>query len=246
MTEQQKKLLELQDLDGRIRELRRAMQEMPADVVAKKRGLAALAHSVEELDQSIKKVKAEAGKHELELKTGSDKITKLEVQLNSAKTNKEYAAFQSEIGGLKADMSLIEDKILALLSKVDEMTAQKASFQKKVDAEKNVCSEAEKAVRARSGEVNVTLEVLTRDRAERAKEISPDYLALYERILANKGDVALVSARDGLCHGCFMGMTRQMLNLLVQGEQTVQCKSCNRLLYLEAEQIAAYRNQGRE
>ena len=53
------------------------------------------------------------------MKTNEDEISKYNSQLNSIKTNKEYTALVSEIGSKKADMSILEDEILSMMSKLE-------------------------------------------------------------------------------------------------------------------------------
>ena len=53
-------------------------------------------------------------------------------------------------------------------------------------------------------------------------------LKIYERVLQRYNNFAIARVEGQVCHGCFMSVTSQEVNLLMQG-QFLQCKSCSRL-----------------
>ena len=42
----------------------------------------------------------------------------------------------------------------------------------------------------------------------------------------------MAPVEDGACHGCYVGVTAQMVNELMNGNTLVFCKTCGRILYL--------------
>ena len=62
--------------------------------------------------------------------------------------------------------------------------------------------------------------------------VDTDHLELYERIFAHLGDAAICTVTDEICQGCFHSVTKQEISLLILSEEFVQCRSCNRLLFL--------------
>jgi predicted nucleic acid-binding Zn-ribbon protein len=64
-----------------------------------------------------------------------------------------------------------------------------------------------------------------------ASEVDRDHLKVYERVLARHNNFAIARVEDKVCQGCFISVTAQDVNLLMQGK-FVQCKSCSRILFL--------------
>src|SRR5437016_126768 len=58
-----------------------------------------------------------------------------------------------------------------------------------------------------------------------------DVKALYDRLVAAKGDSAMASVQDRTCSACYTEITAQSQNDLLQ-ERLVFCKNCGRILYL--------------
>ena len=58
-----------------------------------------------------------------------------------------------------------------------------------------------------------------------------DVRALYDRLVAAKGDSAMASVQDRTCSACYTEITAQSQNDLLQ-ERLVFCKNCGRILYL--------------
>jgi predicted nucleic acid-binding Zn-ribbon protein len=42
----------------------------------------------------------------------------------------------------------------------------------------------------------------------------------------------MAPVEDGSCHGCYVGVTHQMINELMNANTLVFCKTCGRILYL--------------
>ena len=73
------------------------------------------------------------------------------------------------------------------------------------------------------------------------RDIDPDALKAYERLLARYGRRALSCADGSNCRVCGMRVTVQDIQLIKQqGEDDViSCKSCGRMLYLLEEKAEA-------
>ena len=62
--------------------------------------------------KKFKSIQLKRKELELEMKAGEDDIAKSNIQLTQLKTNKEYQIKLNEIASIKADKSIIEEKIL--------------------------------------------------------------------------------------------------------------------------------------
>lgn len=237
-------LIPVQAIDADIHKLRVQRDARPRELAAGEEKLARARASLEAVRAEIKALRLESAKRETTVKELDDKINKLLTQMNMAKKNDEYQAFQKEISGHKADKSRVEEGLLDLMYQVEE----KAKLEKVREGEVKA---AESSHAAESARIKSEMEALDKDiqalearRREAVHGLDGELLSLYERILEAKEDgVALAplvryeTVEDkGVVHywgcgGCSMGVTSQDANELKRGKEIVRCRSCSRILY---------------
>jgi len=228
-------LVQLQKIDSEIYALNEEKRVKPEEIKAieasfeeKKKNLAAL----EKTSLDLQKQKKD---RELELGSKEESSKKLQSQLYSLKTNKEYQTMLQQIEDSKADASIIEDKILECLEKMDKAKADVDQENKKLQEEEKVFNAQKGQVDTRIKEIDVRLGQLDAERKIITPEIDPKVLAQYERILASREGLAIVGADNNSCHGCNMFVPPQVTNLIKMYERLITCEICNRILYIHDE-----------
>lgn len=230
-------LVKLQTLDSEIYALKYEKETKPAQVKAleaafeeKKQGLAVLEKNFLDLQKQRKD-------RESELVAKEEGAKKLQNQLYSLKTNKEYQTMLQQIADAKADASVIEDKILESLEQLDKAKVA-------IDQEKQRLQEEEKAFNAKKKEVDDRIKTiddrlaqLEAQRKQGIESIDPKILAQYERILASRDGLAIVFVKDSSCGGCNMFVPPQVINLIKMYERLITCEICNRILYINEDTV---------
>ena len=232
--DQIKRLVELQKIDGEIHNLRIELKEKPALLAQMKDEFEQRKGALKELEEKLKAVQVKRKEGELELKTKEDEIAKGNAQLSQIKTNKEYTAKISEIEHIKADKSIIEERILMSYDEADAVNAD-------IEKEKVNVAEEEKKYLAHKKETedNIKLmedriKVLESQRKQASVGIDPGLLGRYERILQHKNGIAIVPIEgEGACGGCHMNVTPQKVNAIKMHKEIVECEMCSRILYIE-------------
>ncbi len=232
LKDQIKKLVELQVIDEEIYRFKRELREKPAELEELKAQFDSKKSTLKSLEDKLKAIQVAQKTLEGDLKVKEDGIMKADGSLSLLKTNKEYQARLLEIENMKADQSLVEEKILMGYDEIE--AARKA-----LDAEKAVVSQYEKEYNAKKSQVdddvaviNDQLKVKESQRDRIAPDVRPDYLSRYERVLKNKDGLGIVKVLDRSCGGCYMHLTEQVLNELKKYEQLISCDQCARILYL--------------
>ena len=64
------------------------------------------------------------------------------------------------------------------------------------------------------------------------ENIPADQREQYLRNVKGRGADAMAFVEGGACSGCFVSVTTQMMNELINSHSLVFCKSCGRILYL--------------
>ncbi|MFH1227367.1 MAG: C4-type zinc ribbon domain-containing protein [Planctomycetota bacterium] len=229
-------LKELQEIDCHIFELEKVRQEKPSMLNSKKEQLAKTKAQIEISKEEIKKAKLEISKKDLDLKSLEANMAKMEMQLNMVKTNKEYSILQGEINGLKADRSLIEDKMLEMMGQAETIQKKSAEYEKEVSQMEKDIAALNEEINKEIIEINKKLEDVCQGRQKKCTGMEKEIVNNYERIVKHKPDrIALVKVVHNICQGCNMDITPQQLNDLKKGKQMVYCRSCMRMLYIAPE-----------
>ena len=67
----------------------------------------------------------------------------------------------------------------------------------------------------------------------------------YLRVVKQRGADSMASVEDGVCNGCFVQVTTQCMNELINGQKMTFCKVCGRLLYLAEDQRNVLKRKGK-
>ncbi len=233
--DQIKKLVEIQNIDGKIFSHKKELTEKPAHIAELKAKYEEKKAGLNQLEGNRKELLVDRKTFESELKAKEDQIVQADSQLSQLKTNKEYQAKLTEIEHIKADKSIIEDKILSSFDEVEKID-------KLIGEEKKFLEEEEKKYLSEKKEVDdlvVVLKdkvkVLEGQRVQIIPQTDKKTLSMYERILENKEGLAIVPVQGNTCGGCYMNVPAQVINEMKKHEKLVSCEMCARILYLEEE-----------
>jgi len=228
-------LLELQKVDCEYASLEAEKRSLPLQRRKAEAELQAAREKPDELANEIKTLRVELGKKELDLRVREGHLAQLRVRLNSATSNKEYRAIKQEIGSAEADKSLLEDEILVLMTKCDELEASREKAKEHLEQEKKKQQQALKQIEQREIRLDSQIRELLELRKNLARQVDPEVFSIYDRLIErHKTDAVVpVSAREMVCTGCHISVQVQTINLLMKNDEIVRCKSCGRILYLE-------------
>ena len=225
-------LSRLQVIDSEIYALKAEKEHKPQEVKNLEASFEAKKQHLAELEKGLLDLQKQRKDKELELAAKEEAGKKLQAQLYSLKTNKEYQAMLRQIQDSKADASVIEDKILELLDQSDKVRTETEQEKQRLEEEEKLFLEQKKKIEDRIKEIDERLSQLGGQRAELTPDIEPKILSQYERVLHNRDGLAIVDVKDNTCQGCNMFVPPQVINLIKMYERIVTCEVCNRMLYI--------------
>jgi predicted nucleic acid-binding Zn-ribbon protein len=247
MREEIKMLIRLQDLDATVRNLKLTKEKLAKEAAEADRTAQAEKQSLTDKSSEAKSFRMALDKRELDLKEVEGRIQKLEVQLNTVKTNKEYAAFQHEILGLKADKSRIEDQILKMFEQSEQQQKEIKLLAANAADAAAALSERRKAIQTALQDADARAARIQQERVELSEKIPPAFRNPYERLLTRADGRAMAACRNYVCSGCRMSLTANTVSLLMGGDKLVYCQSCGRILYIaEDEDLTGVAGAGRK
>jgi uncharacterized protein len=235
LKDQLRKLVELQAMDVELYHFKSELRDRPLEIERLQAEFEAKKLKLKQLDDKLKTIQVAQKSFDNDLKSKEDAIAKADMGLSLLKTNKEYQARLLEIENLKADKSLIEEKVLLGFDEVD-------AARKELEAERAIVAQYEKDFLAKKKEVEETVALMAdqvkvkeSQRSRITPDVRPDILSRYDRIVQNKEGLAIVPVVEHACAGCNMHVTDQLMNQIKMNEQMICCDMCARILYLADE-----------
>ena len=223
----------LQTVDDQLAQLREAVASLTLRVDSHKKRVAELEAELQARSEDLKNEERESAKKDLDLKVLAERIEKLREQLNTLTSNKAYAAMMGEIGGHQAEVQQKEEDALKLMEKAENIRTALADIRKQIVEAKEGVKREEQAIEGEVQELAMRIRELSAERQGLSRQLDRMVLEKYEKISRSKQGKAVAAVKDGVCQGCFMGVTKQMILRLWSKKELVHCPNCARLIYLE-------------
>jgi predicted nucleic acid-binding Zn-ribbon protein len=119
------------------------------------------------------------------------------------------------------------------MDRIEKKQAELNQAKQELAKEEQIFNNQKNKIELRIKEIEERLSTLESQRKEITKEIKPQILMQYERILKNRDGIAIVKVSNSACSGCNMTLPPQMINLIKMYERIISCEVCQRMLYLE-------------
>lgn len=228
-------LRDLHSLHQRAKALRDRLASGPKTLAARESVLASRRSALEKDQKELKDSRAHVKVRETQLQAQQLKIEDLKVKLNQIKKQAEYDAIRNQIAHDQAHAGRLEDEILEAMTRNDERAAEQASLEAEVKALDAEVKALRSDLEAKAGPQRDQLRELEEALAAAEAIIPEDRRDQYRRIVKQRGADALAPVENSACTGCFVAVTAQMINDLINAQALVFCKSCGRILYLAEE-----------
>ncbi len=226
-------LRRLQDLDLRIVALTREIKNLPHHVARIQGRLQAHKQELAKTQEIL----ADNGKEhrylEGQIADCTRKISKLQDQMNIARTNEQFRAFQHEIQFCKDSIDGFEERILEKMEQAEDLEANvkraKASLKEEEASVKRDVALATARIAADQKEREQRLV----QRTQLAATADTSALRTYERIRKTRGR-AMTAVDDEICEACHMRVRPKPLqDLYNESVAILTCESCGLILYLK-------------
>ena len=234
-------LVDLQDVDGRIRELETELKDLPRRKALETARLSGVSADLQAAKANHEYVTRRVKGYEEDAKALRDKVQQLKQTQMGLKTNKEYQDFSIQIDLLNHDLETTENNALAAMDDLPAAQARIDETQSKYDSEKGgvdaFCAEIDERIAA----VKAELDEAMKERAEKVKAVNdPKFILYYERLRTKRWPVVAALTHDGVCDGCHLVQPPSVGQLAdanaKNGEagkpqSIVACTMCGRILY---------------
>ncbi len=236
-------LLDLQSIERQLAHVRGRLKARKNAVATQQRRIDQLTADMNALREKSLNRRKDADHFELDLRQKEEEVAKYRAALNTAKTNKEYAAILTQINTFKADNSKLEEQVLKIMQEVDAIKADAEKLELQMKAEQVRMAEVQQSSGGEIAKLTAMMEELNTQRSAAAKLVPPESLSIFERV-AEKYDgegMAIIEIQgkrpphEYVCGGCYMTLNAEHVNALRVRDQIRTCDNCGRILYLEGQ-----------
>lgn len=234
-------LLDLQEVDGRIRELEVELKDLPRRKALETARLSGVSADLEAAQEGLKYAQNRVKSYEDEAAELREKARKLKQTQSTLKSNKEYQQYSIQIDFVNHDADAAESNQLAAMDDLPSAQKRVADAQARYDQEKCGVDQFAAEIDERIAAVKTELEECQADRVEKAKAVNdPKFMLYYERLRMKRWPVVSPLTVDGVCDGCHLVQPPSVGQLAQANarnaeagkpQSIVACTMCGRILY---------------
>lgn len=228
-------LLELQDKDIRVFNLRKQIQSVPAEKENVKKIIDGAKTEEALAKESTMAVETKIKDVEIEINSQREKVRSLQSRSPEIKKNEEYRALLKEIDLHNSKIAGLEDLQLEHWEELEAVKQNRVKAKKALTAAESRVDAVINDLELRDQNCNSQIEKVLKAREHTAREIEPGVLARYDRLVSRRSkspvfQMSLVSLQGEICGGCYLKVTPQVRSKVRSGE-IVPCENCDALLY---------------
>ena len=234
-------MIELQEVDGRIRELEMELKDLPKRRALETARLSGVSADLQAAKAGREYANQRVRDYEENAKSLKSKIMELKTTQASSTSNKEYQQYSTQIDLVSHDLEAAENNQLAAMDDLPSAQARIDKVQARFDDEKRAvdafCAEIDERIAA----VKEELESAKAVRVEKARAVTnPQYMLYYERLKTKRWPVVVPLTHDGVCDGCHLVQPPSLAQMVDANaknagagkeERIVACTMCGRILY---------------
>jgi len=223
-------LIELQEIDNRLDELKEERGDLPLIVEELQEKLNSKKEELQKQREQVKKTKIRQRELELFVDEAREKLAKYEEQLYQVKTNKEYDAITLETDTVKTQLDESENELLGLGDVIEEIEGVIEALEAEISKLENELAEnrtdLEQAMNATAEEENL----LKQERKIITEKSSPEIIKTYEMVREARGGQGIARIKNGVCGGCFSYIPPQKIVEIKKMKKIYTCEFCGRIL----------------
>jgi hypothetical protein len=232
-------LLALQDLELQIADIRRQLAAKQRSVERQAEKVRAAEGALAAARDELRQTQITMDDVDVDVKGRSAHVTRLRDNLNTVRTNKEYAAVLSQLNNEKADVTRLEARAFELLESVEARKKALATQEDAVRQETERLANLQAQMAQGQRSFADRLAGLERQRAAAAARLGRDAIDLFNRISERYDGEVMARVvqihprrEEFTCDGCNMSLASERANALLTRDEVITCDNCGRILYI--------------
>lgn len=213
-----------------IADIKTQIERGPRQIKAAQTQVDTAKDALQKCKDTIRQKKMDADRKQLQLREREGKIHDWEGKMNAASNNREYQAIKEQIAADTQANNVLSDEILETLEEIDSLQNSMKDLEERLKLTEADKVKVDASVAQRIDSLKQDLIRVEGILQETEKELDPDSLSHYKRIVSGRGEDGMAPIEDVSCGGCYTGLPPRIIDKLRLG-QPMPCPSCGRLLY---------------
>jgi predicted nucleic acid-binding Zn-ribbon protein len=223
-------LTALQQLDDRLQALSMEQEKLPQQLQSYEQACVEAREQLAVMQNTIDQAERQRRTLERDLDHDQAQLVKTQSKLREVKTNKEYSAVLAEIATGKQRINILEDQILELMEQAEQ--GRQALQQLTQHVQQAVYALEKQHHKIEQAHQELAQQVTTHDteRQDVVARLDAKLYTLYQRLVAQRGGLAVVQLHEGTCGGCHLKVQPQLVSEIRRQETLITCPHCQRML----------------
>ena len=236
-------MLNLQSMERDLAQVRRRLKSRENAVMIQQRKIDQRREEWNVLHESILAQRVRADELSMDLKAKEERVSKLRSSLNTARTNKQYAAILTQMNTIKADNARIEDEALRMMQQIEQVETDAENVQAEIEVEEHRLAAIRRSSEAEIERLNKMFSDLSSKRDRAAEAVPRESLTTFNRVAERYDGEAMAQIKvqgrkapySYVCAGCYMALNAEHANALRVRDEIRTCNNCGRILFISAE-----------
>ncbi|MDH4128277.1 MAG: C4-type zinc ribbon domain-containing protein [Spirochaetota bacterium] len=164
-------------------------------------------------------------------------IKKLKDKEKFVKTQKEYIALDTEQSLKRESIQELEKSISEINKQIETIKITLANKNKELNEQETKLNQLKEKTQIKLNEIETNIKKIETVRNEVIPEIDTNILSRYEYIVKNKNGLGIVPIINGICSGCNLAVTPQLIAIIRKNKEIIACSNCARLLYFPSRSL---------
>jgi predicted nucleic acid-binding Zn-ribbon protein len=225
-------LFKLQEIDVRLLEKQRAIEEFEKRVSARRKSMQDCRGRIDALVAKRKQMVTERALAERRVSDSGELVKERRQRMLRVRNEKELHALESEIANLREEIGEQEEALLGVMGRVEEVEKQIGALEKDYTDLEQADHRDLAAEQERVDTLKAELDAARAGRDEVASGLDARLRSRYETVFKRRQGVAVVTIIKGTCSGCYMHVPPQTINEILKSGTVHVCPSCQRILYV--------------
>ena len=236
-------LLELQEIDSRLDQLRKLRGDLPEEVKDLEDEVIGIETRIGKFQSEIVALKAEIDRHNQNKKDAEKLIIKYKDQQMNVRNNREFDAITKELELQELEIQLSEKRVREAEYKISVKDKEVEDTNVIVEKRSAVLSQKRLELEKLVSDSQDEEEKLIKQSDKQAKKVEDRLLKAYVRIRGGaKNGLAVVAVDRGACGGCFNVVPPQRQADIMDKQKIIICEHCGRIL-ADADMIKVHRKK---
>jgi len=234
-------LIQLQEIDVKISELKRAQEEFPAAISTFSSAIKSASGSVEAAGKKLAESVAEKKSIEDKLADAKLQLDKSQERLNTIKTNREYDAVHTQIENFKNTLAGGDSKLKALAQNSEQLQQSMDAAAAELEKVKLENGPKIDEIQAKIDTLSASIAELTERRGKITGSVSKSLLRTYDYILKRRKNgqvLSFVDAEKRTCSVCHKILEPHLMSEIRRGAKMTTCQSFGSIFIWKSETVA--------